>query len=131
MRCRLGLILVANFALAFEQGCFGRGMHLLHVCVLLVSGYVSLSASSGRDHCEPNHALVGPFFLQSLHIAAVVMFFREWTPVVVPFQNNKLALVVGKFVRLPVTVGAGEVWRLVTNLDCERGDGEQSQNGED
>src|SRR5262249_23699930 len=103
-------------------------MHLLHVRVLLVGRYVSLSAGSGRNHSEPDHAFVSPLLLELLHIAAVVMLLREWTPVVVPFQNNKLALIVGKFVRLSVAVGAGEVWRMVPNLDCERGDGEQSQN---
>ena len=122
---------MSNFPFWIKQGSSRSGVHLLHVFVLLIRGDVSLGAWSRRNYRKPDDAFVGPLLLQTLHVATLVMLLRERTSVIVPFQDNKFAFVIGEFVRLAVTVGAGKVGRLVTNLDCQCGNGEQSQNDED
>ena len=63
--------------------------------VLLLRRNIALGARSRRDHREPDHTLVGPFFLQPLHVAALVMLLSERTSIVVPFENHKLTFVIG------------------------------------
>jgi hypothetical protein len=63
---------------------------------------------------QPHHALAGEFFLQALHVAAVV-FAHKGAAGVGPFQHHQLAFVVAQAVGFAGGVDGGKVGRRLAD----------------
>src|SRR5438045_5355904 len=88
VRCCLGVIKMTDLALGIEERGCRSCMHLLHIVVFLIRGYVALCARSRRDHGKPDDSLAGPFLPQTLHVAALIVLLGLRTSVVVPLQHH-------------------------------------------
>src|SRR5262249_16748480 len=68
---------------------------------------------------KPDNVLGGPFLLQALHVAAVIVLLGIRTALVVPLQDNVLALVIGKPLVFAVAVDRSKVRRRVAHAASE------------
>src|SRR5262249_26248648 len=104
-------IQVADTSIRVEDDGGRRSAHLLDVLVLISRGDIALGSGSGRDHREPYHAFGGPFLLQALHVAALVMLARVRAALVVPLKYHVLAVIGGEFLRMAPAIGRRKVRR--------------------
>src|SRR5271167_4701276 len=104
MRRGLGVVEMTQGASRIQQNGCGYGVSLLKISVFFGCGDVPLLTRRRRNYREPDHAPVGPFTLQPLHVAAVVVLLSIWAAAVCPFQDHNFALVFGKLMDFAICI---------------------------
>src|SRR5689334_18038904 len=93
---RLGAIEMPQRSTRIHEYRRRRGIHGLQIFVFLRRSNKALRSRRGRDHGKPHYAFTGPFFLQALHVPALIMLPGVWAALVVPLQDHKLTLIAGE-----------------------------------